>query len=223
MSHFTNEFPAFFKSLTKNNSTDWFDKNRKTYETCVKKPFHAFVEEMIARIQKHDPSVKVKASDCIFRINKDIRFSKDKTPYNTHMSANISPQGRKSKEDPGIYFQLGADKIAVYGGAYMLEKDSLANVRKAIAKNPAGFDKLINAPAFKKKFGPIQGEKNKVLPPDLKAAAEKYPLVANKSFYFTAELSGKEITSPKLADLLMDYYAAAKPVNDYLAKAMKGK
>src|SRR5688572_9652097 len=118
MAHFSPEFVKFFKNLAKNNSTVWFNENRKTYEAEVKKPFAAFIDELIKKVQKIDPAIKIKASDAIMRINKDIRFSKDKTPYNTYVAAIVSVTGRKSKEYPGMYLQLGADKIMVFGGAY---------------------------------------------------------------------------------------------------------
>ncbi len=221
MTYFKPTFTKFFKDLSKNNSTAWFNENRKTYESEVKKPFAVFVEEFIGRVQKNDPAVKIKAGDAITRINKDIRFSKDKIPYNTYVGAIISPYGRKSKEYPGLYIQLGADKIAIYGGAYMLEKDNLVKVRKLIAKNLAKFDKLITAKEFKKKFGSIQGEKNKVLAPEFKALLEKQPLIANKSFFFATEIDAKLVTSDKLMNTLVDYYIAGKPMNDFLIGAFK--
>jgi uncharacterized protein (TIGR02453 family) len=116
---------------------------------------------MIQRIQKHQPEINITSSDAIFRINKDVRFSKDKIPYNTHVSANISTQGRKSKDEPGFYFQLSHDKITVVGGAYMIEPAPLQKIRSAIAKDPGGFAKLYNDKEFKGKFGSLQGEKTK--------------------------------------------------------------
>jgi uncharacterized protein (TIGR02453 family) len=220
MTYFNQAFTRFFKDLSKNNSTEWFNENRKIYENQVKKPFSKFVEDLIARIQKIDKTVKIKPADAITRINKDIRFSKDKTPYNTYVGAIISPYGKKSKEFPGIYIQLGADKVMLYGGAYMLEKDKLQKVRKSIVKQPSEIDKVLANPDFKKKFGSIQGEKNKVLPPEFKAHLEKQPLIANKSFHFFTELDAKQITSEKFMDTVIDYYKAAKPVNDLLIKYM---
>lgn len=220
MTHFKPTFTKFFKDLSKNNSTVWFNENRTTYESEVKKPFAAFVDDLIKQIQKYEPSIKIKASDAIRRINKDIRFSKDKIPYNTYAGAIISPYGRKSKEYPGIYIQIGADKITLFGGAYMVEKENLQKIRTRIAKNVTEIDKLINAASFKKKYGSIQGEKNKILPPEFKALIAKQPLIANKSFYFMAELDGKLITSDKLMDTLLEYYVAGKPMNDYLIKAI---
>lgn len=80
MKYFNPTFLNFFKELSKNNTTKWFNENRKIYENEVKKPFADFVEEMITRIQKYEPEVQIKPSEAISRVNKDILFSKDKTP-----------------------------------------------------------------------------------------------------------------------------------------------
>jgi uncharacterized protein (TIGR02453 family) len=221
MNYFKPTFTNFFRDLSKNNSSLWFNENRKTYENEVKKPFALFVDELIGRIQKHEPTIKIKASEAITRINKDIRFSKDKIPYNTYVGAIISPTGRKSKEYPGMYIQLGADKILIYGGAYMLEKENLQKIRTQIAKNPAELDKVLAAASFKKKYGAIQGEKNKILPPEFKALVAKQPLIANKSFFFMAELDAKLVTSDKLMETIIEYYVAGKPMNDFLIKAFE--
>jgi len=219
MTYFSKTFVQFFKDLSKNNSTAWFDENRKTYEKEVKKPFELFVAEMIKRIGKDDPEVKIAAKDAIFRINKDIRFSKDKTPYNTHMSANISAYGRKNKAYPGLYFMLSPEGISIFGGAYMLEKDQLEKMRGLIAKEGAKFEKAIGDKNFVKHFGKLQGETMKRIPEEWKAAHAKQPLIANKQFYFQAKLPASLITSDKLADEIMEYYKAAKPVNEFLKRA----
>lgn len=220
MSYFGKPFIKFFKDLSQNNTGEWFNENRKIYEKEVKQPFAAFVGDMIERIQKHEPAVKIKPADAITRINKDIRFSKDKTPYNTYVGAIISPFGKKSKEYPGLYIQLGGDKIMLFGGAYSVEKDNLHKIRTYISRHLPEFEKVIAAKAFVGKFGSIQGEKNKVLPPEFKALVTKQPLIANKSFFFSAELDAKYITSSELEGMILDYYLAGKPVNDFLTKAM---
>ncbi|HNR54889.1 MAG TPA: DUF2461 family protein, partial [Flavobacteriales bacterium] len=86
MAWFTNDFNDFFKDLAKNNNKEWFDANRKRYEASVKEPFTAFVAEAIKRIGKHDKAVRIEPKEAIFRINRDIRFSKDKTPYKLNAS-----------------------------------------------------------------------------------------------------------------------------------------
>src|SRR5690606_15875784 len=96
-SFFSPAFLQFFRELAGNNNKDWFDANRKTYENEVKKPFAIFVDHMIGEIRRYEPEVRINATDAIMRINNDIRFSKDKTLYKTHVAANISRFGKKDK------------------------------------------------------------------------------------------------------------------------------
>jgi len=220
MGHFTEEYHKFFTSLAKNNKKEWFDKNRKIYENHVKDPFRGFVEEMIVRIHADNPNVLINTSEAIFRINRDIRFSKDKTPYKTHMSAFISPGGKKAKEDPGIYFQLGVDGIRIYSGIHLPNKDNLEKIRRAIANNPDKFISIISGKKFKSKFGEILGEKHKRIPPEFKEAAAKQPLLANKDFYVMANLDESFIINSKLSELLMEYYFIAKPLLVFFTKSL---
>lgn len=219
MSYFNTSFLEFFKELAKNNTTAWFNQNRQTYEKEVKKPFFFFVEEMISRIQKYEPEVQIKPSDAIMRINKDIRFSKDKTPYNTHVAANISVYGKKDKSYPGFYFQLSPESIKIFGGAYMVENTTLQNIRKYIAQNQKSFSAAYNDTLFKEKFGEIQGEQNKRIPIDFLTVSEKEPLILNKQFYYSASLKIDIITSDELSHHLMEFYLAGKKINDFLKLA----
>jgi len=221
MSYFNSEFIKFFQELSKNNKTEWFNENRKTYEKEVKLPFSIFVEEMIQRIQKYEPEINIKASDAIMRINKDIRFSKDKTPYNTHVAANISIYGKKDKSYPGFYFQLSHDKIAMYGGSFMVETTTLQTLRNSIAKNLTEFADSYNDKDFQEKFGSIQGEKHKRIPEEFQEAYAKEPLIANKQFYYMAELKPDIILQNELPEKLMEYYLAGKKLNDFLKNALK--
>jgi uncharacterized protein (TIGR02453 family) len=209
----------FFSELSKNNNKVWFDENRKTYEKEVKQPFKDLVEEMISRIQVYEPEVQIKPSQAIMRINKDIRFSKDKTPYNTHVAANISKYGKKDKSYPGFYFQLSHEGISIYGGAYMVDKDTLQSLRERISNNLNIFSKVYNDLFFKKKFGDIQGEQHKRIPKEFQDTFEKEPLIANKQFFYSTSIKPDIITSEKLPDALMEYYLAGKTVNDFLKQA----
>lgn len=221
MAWFTNDFNGFFKDLAKNNNKEWFDANRNRYEESVKKPFEAFTAEAIKRIAKHDKTITIGPKEAIFRINKDIRFSKDKTPYKLNTSAIISPAGRKDHATPGIYFELGPESVKFYGGAYQPEKDQLAKIRTAILRDGKGFRKAIEGKAFTTLFGTVKGEVNKVLAPEFKAAMAKEPLIANKQFYVGTEKPAKLVADAKLMDVLMDHYLAMRPFNAWLAAAMR--
>ena len=223
MAYFTQDFIDFFSELSANNNRDWFHANKSRYEKNVKNPFHDFVQHMIDRVHAVDKTVVITPKDAIFRINRDIRFSADKTPYKTHMSAIVSSGGKKHKTVPnGMYFQFGPEDDRIYGGAYMLDKNQLQLVREGIASDLSGFEKLIKAKPFAKKFGELHGDEHKRLPKEFQEAAEKQPLLYKKSFYFFAKFEAETILRDDLPDLLMDYYRAGRTVSEFFASAMQG-
>jgi len=220
MAYFDNDYNQFFKDLAKNNHRDWFHENKKRYEKSVKDPFKAFTQEMINRVKALEPDLEQEPKDAVHRINRDIRFSKDKTPYKTKMSAVVSVKGRKSADYPSLFFELGPENVAIYGGAYSVDKDQLLSIRETIAGDIKGFQKVINDKGFTSKYNGIHGEKNKRIDKQLMEAAEQEPLIMNKNFYYYAKFDPEMVTDPKLADVFMEHYAAAKPVRDYLRKGL---
>jgi len=213
MSYFSSDYLAFFAELSNNNNKIWFDQNRKRYEQSIKVPFNDFVEEMIVRIHNDNPDILIRPPEAIFRLNRDIRFSKDKTPYKTHMSALISSGGRKARDIPGFYFQLGQ--------IHKLQKNILDQVRSFISKNLNEFDEIITGVKFKSHFKEISGDKHKRLSQEYQKVFIQQPLIANKDFYVMADLDAEYITKPDLSDLLMEYYSTAKPFINFLMTAIK--
>lgn len=213
--YFTKEFISFFKELEKNNSTIWFNENKKKYEASVKAPFIAFVDEVINAIKIKEPTICMTVKEAIFRINRDTRFGTDKSPYKTNMSAAVSVGGRNPGY-PGIYFELSHMGINIICGAYIVEKNNLLSLRKRIAADIKGFQKIITTKKFKETFGTILGEKSKILPEELKKAALIEPLILNKQFYFAANLPVKFITGEGLVKVITSYYETAKEINQFL-------
>lgn len=220
MSHFTKEFIKFLKDLSKNNNREWFNENKKRYENSVKEPFFNFVDEIITRINMDDPSVAIEPKDAIFRIYRDVRFSKDKSPYKTQASAVISPGGRKDLVNPGMYLEINDNDFKIYGGLYMLDKNQLQSVREHIAANLKQFSKLLNDKKFKTTYGEIHGEKNKRLPVEFDKIKDEQPLIANKQFYFFDRLDLETILKPNLTDIVMKHYHVSKPMNAFLKEAL---
>lgn len=214
---FTNDYVSFFKELAANNHKDWFDLNRKRYESSVKEPFKKFVQHVITEFTKLDKSFEdLEAKDCIFRINRDVRFSADKTPYKLYASAVISPGGKKSRSLSGVYVELTPEHVRVYSGVYEPDKEEIYDIRSHITANMDEFKSIIQAPAFKKLFGEIRGEKNKILPPEFKQAAVQQPLIFNKQWYFFAEFTPDHIAKPGLDELVVSCYKTALPVSSFL-------
>ena len=222
MSYFSQDFVDFFKELSKNNNTTWFHANKKRYEQSVKGPFEDFVAEIISRMQKEDPDIKIMPKEAIFRINKDLRFSRDKRPYKEHMAAVVTRGGKKGKDYPGIFFHIGANGIFVGGGLHKIETGDIVKVRSAISQNMKEFAAIVNDKEFKKKFGVLKGDKNKVVQPEFKKDMEEQPLIANKNFYFMAEYKDPTTATRKdLVDFMMDHYKVGKKLSKFLADAVK--
>jgi uncharacterized protein (TIGR02453 family) len=224
MSFFKQGFLDFFIELAPNNNKDWFDLNRKRYEEFVKVPFSKFVSYLIEEISKNDKQFKdLEAKDCIFRINKDIRFSKDKSPYKLMVSAVIAPSGKKSKAINGVYFELGPEHMRVYGGIYEIEKEDLQKLREGIAQKSEEFKKLYSDKKFKNLFGEIRGEKNKIIPKELREAGENEALIFNKQFYFFAEFPAEKALDKNLDKIILECYETGKPIEEFFNKIINRK
>jgi uncharacterized protein (TIGR02453 family) len=221
MAYFSKDFIQFFKDLAGNNNKEWFDENRKRYEREVKDPFKKFVQDVIDMVSKHDPKVGIEPKDAIFRINRDIRFSKDKTPYKTNVSAIVSPIGKKDKTNPGLYFELTPEHVRIYGGVYMTDKEQLYSVRSHIVENLKEFEKIISDKKFVDVYGEVRGEKNKVIPSEFKEAAEKQPLIFNKQFYYFTQFEPELVLKDDLLNTFEDAYKVSLPIADFLSKALQ--
>jgi len=221
--YFTKEFRTFFTDLRKHNTREWFHLEKERYEIVAKKPFHHFVEDLITEISKLDPEVRIDGNEAIFRLNRDIRFTKDKTPYKTHMSAIISATGRKDRSIPGMYIRLSDKELFFYGGLYKPSQEQLLGIRNAITKDQRVFKKLVGNRTFRHYFfgGLEKGEQYIRLPAEYTDVLHTIPEIANKSFMYGAELDAKLIFTPKLLSTVMSYWKVAQPVKDFLRNATK--
>ena len=222
MSALPKQYVAFFKELAANNDRDWFNANKARFETHVKEPFEAVTADVIALMQKLDPELTLDVKDAVFRIYRDTRFSKDKTPYKLHMSAVVSRGGRRDHSHPGIYYQIGVDGLAIAGGRWEPDKDDLMKIRKAIARDPKGFRKIIDSKKFKETFNGLGGEQNKVIPKEFRAAGELVPEIYNKSFHYWRQYPAqKDVLRPDLGKFIVDHYKIGRAFNDFLVEATR--
>lgn len=216
MGFFKQDYLDFFIELAGNNTKDWFDANRIRYEKFVKIPFSEFVQHVINSIAKQDSDfADLTAKECIFRINRDIRFSNDKTPYKLMSSAVVAVNGKKSHSINGIYFEFGPEHIRIYGGVYEIDKENLYKLREGICENLTEFKKLYNSEAFKSLFGDIQGLKNKIIPSEFKENANSEPLIFNKQFYFYTTYPAETLLDDDLDEILINAYRVGKPLEDF--------
>jgi uncharacterized protein (TIGR02453 family) len=221
MAYFTNKFTEFFKGLAANNNRDWFWDNKPTYEQEVKKPFYALVQDLIDVHNKRDKSFNLEVKNAVFRINRDIRFSKDKSPYKLHVGAVISPAGRKDLQYPGTYIHFSASEHWIGGGSYGPDRTTIQNIRSAIVKDYDQVKKIISASKFKKYFkGEIKGDRNKILPKEFKSAGVDIPLLFNKQFYYMAQYEDEALVlRDDLLDFIIEHENAGKKWNEFILAA----
>jgi len=214
----------FLKDLRKNNNKEWFDSNRKTYE-AARKDFETFVESVIKKLSRSDDSIKdLKPKDCIFRINRDIRFSKDKSPYKTNFGAFINRGGKKSKFG-GYYFHCDPGQAFAGGGLWMPMPPELNKVRQEIDYCFDEFKKIINTKKFRENYGNLyQGDDMRLsLVPkgfDKNNPAAEY--LKLKSFIAMKQLSAKDLTSNDLVSNSVKLFESLQPLIRFVNRAVEG-
>ncbi len=209
----------FLIKLKKNNNKDWFDKNRPQYE-LIKIDFKNFINELIASIAKFDPSVKhLEAKDCIFRINRDVRFSANKAPYKTNIAAFISPEGKKSIS-AGYYIHIQPGNCFLASGMWMPPAPQLSAVRQEIDYNAEEFRKIILSKEFKKHFKELsQEDKVKTTPKGYEKMHPEIEFIKLKSFIAMKAIDDKEVLSKNFIKSICTSFEVAHPLNAILRRA----
>jgi uncharacterized protein (TIGR02453 family) len=207
----------FLSELKCNNNRDWFIQNHKRYEEA-KKNYEIFVQSIIEAITVFDPILKgLEARSCTYRINRDIRFSPDKTLYKSHLGAFIVRGGRKNGDRlAGYYVHVEpGDNSMIAGGAYIPPMLWLTAIREKIDGEGDRFLKIINNKEFKESLR-ILRRKTKTAPKGYPKNHPNIELLKMKSFLAARTISDREVVSEKCFDLIISASKALKPLNDFL-------
>jgi len=207
----------FLKSIKENNNRDWFIKNRSAYLEA-KENFELFVQEVINNIIVFEPIMKgLEVSSCVYRFNRDIRFSNDKSPYKSHFGAFIVKGGKKNGDKyAGYYIHVEPGGSMIAGGAYMPPAPWLNAIREMIDDDPDKMVKILNSKDFKKYFGKIDGEKLKKAPKGYPSDHPHLELLKLKSYLVVNEVTDVMVVSQGFFDHVINVCKAMKPLNDYL-------
>jgi len=214
----------FLKDLKKNNHKDWFDTNRKTYENA-KSDYLNLVHEVTKGLGKKDASIaSLTAKECIFRINRDVRFSKNKDPYKTNMGMYLSRGGKKSLFS-GYYFHLepGGKSFAA-GGLWMPEADVIKKVRQEIDYNWEEFSKIIQNKKFVAAYKALQREEGMVLSREPKGYEKDNPAIEYiklKSWVATTAFTDAQLTSNTLAKDIVAAFETLQPLILFLNRSLE--
>jgi uncharacterized protein (TIGR02453 family) len=208
----------FLRELKNNNEREWFAANQKDYKVA-RANFESFVQAVINEVITFDPILKgLEVKNCVFRINRDTRFSKDKSPYKTNFGAFIVRGGKNNGERfAGYYFHIEPDGCMLAGGAYMPPSPWLNAIREKISDEAEEFLEIINDAAFKKYFGPIEGERLKSSPKGYPADHPQIELLRLKSFLALNEIPDEKVLEPGFFKYVIEVFRAMKPLNDFLS------
>lgn len=212
---------SFLKSLGKNNNRAWFDAHREQYEEA-KTDFIGFVERLLIELGKFDPSIRsLTAKECVFRINRDVRFSKNKAPYKTNLAASICSLGRKANY-PGYYFHCEPGRSFIAGGLYMPDAKDLKKIRQELDYNFDDWKRLLSNTAFKKQF-PEGLETSFQLTRPPKGYDEDNPAIdflKMKGYIVSKKIDDKSLGEKSLLTQTIHAFKTMKPVIDFLKQGL---
>ncbi len=206
----------FLNELKSNNDKTWFLAHKKDYEGAIE-DFRLFTDMMISKVEEFDKSVKgVSAKNCVFRIYRDVRFSKDKSPYKTNFGAFIKGGG-KNEARAGYYVHIEPGMSMLGGGIYMPPNDALLKIRKEIAKDSRPLKKILNEKKFKEAFVEIyDDEKLKTAPKGFSKDHPDIDLLCFKNYTVIQKLKDSEVTSTNFPEICAKSFKIMKPFNQYL-------
>ncbi|HET8836420.1 MAG TPA: TIGR02453 family protein [Gemmatimonadales bacterium] len=218
----------FLRALARHNDREWFERHRAVYETEVRDPLRALVEEMDVRLARLAPELVGDPRRSIFRIHRDVRFSKDKSPYKTNAACQFyhHDAGRGAGQDAegagaGLYFQLAEGECFVAGGIWMPARPALEKIREAVAADPEALDRIVGAAGFRRRLGSLSEEAMLTrLPRGYADGHPAAPWLRYKSFTASRMLTEREVTSPRLAATIERDFAALVPLVRWLNGAI---
>jgi len=220
---------TFLRGLARNNRREWFEPRREVYEQSVRRPLQLLVEEVDARLGALAPEITGNPRRSVFRIHRDVRFSKDKSPYKTQAACWFYHRdighgvGGRTHGGAGLYFQVapGRGESIIAAGIWMPATETLAQLRAAILDDHETLDAILCAPTLRRTFGTLSDEAMLVRTP--RGVAADHPaaaLLRYRSFTVSAPVTPAELASARLPDILAKRYAIALPLVRWLNAAL---
>jgi uncharacterized protein (TIGR02453 family) len=221
-SYFTPAVFKFLKELKKNNNRPWFQANKERYEKIVRNPLLDFIGDLGPHLRKISPHIVVDNSPSggsMFRIYRDTRFAKDKTPYKTHVAAQFRTNRSKDVHSPGYYLHLAPGEVYAGGGIWHPEAPVLAQIRDHLASHPAAWKAILKDKTFNRLCS-LEGEKLQRPPKGYPPDHELIEYLKYKDFIFFTQFGERDACAPDFMERYVACCAAAAPVMKFLADAL---
>jgi uncharacterized protein (TIGR02453 family) len=215
-SAFPKEGLHFLRLLKRHNNREWFQQHKGIYETHVKAPIHNLIEALGCDFQKFAPELVASPKVSAYRIHRDTRFAKDKSPYKTHVAAVFPHAALGKHEGAALYLHIDPSQLFVGGGLYMPLPEDLQVLRNYIAKNPKGLQRIIQAPAFRKMFGSISGEQLTRVPRGFPSDHPAAEYLRYKQFLASRDLDVDVVTSPRFYSVVVETFRGLLPFIRFL-------
>jgi uncharacterized protein (TIGR02453 family) len=208
---------VFLKELQKNNDRDWFKTNKKQYEQALENIID-FAQVLLEKLQTHDQLKTESGKKSLFRIYRDVRFSKDKSPFKTHFSGSFTRANKFLRG--GYYFHIQPGASFVGGGFWEPNPEDLKRIRQDIYANPDEIDRIIKEKNFVKHFKNIEGEKIKTFPRGFNKEDSQNELLKYKQFLLIKNFTDKEVLSENFAEQLNEAFKAMRPFFNYMSEVI---
>ena len=213
---------TFLKQLKKNNRRDWFEKHKTDYVSFVKLPMQSLIAALQPHFQSFAPEYEVNPKRSLFRIYRDVRFSKDKRPYKTHVAAHFVLRGKpKGTEGSGYYLHIEPGEVFVGAGIYMPDEDQLKKIRKGIAEHSAEFLSVVHHPEMKRVLGVLEGEKLQRAPKGYEPDHPMAEWLKYKQFFVGTSWPEKRCLKAGFVADVGRAFEAASPLVNFLNNALK--
>ncbi len=218
---FSESLFATLRELNENNHKEWFDKNKARID-AERKNFELFLDEIISQLREMDKTIGFQsAKSCMYRMYRDTRFSKDKTPYKTHIAGFIACGGNKNHGMPGYYIHLEDTGSCAGAGVYMPEPDNLKKIRSEIYYNIQEFKEIISGKEYRKLFdGFWNADKLKKAPQGFSQDFPDIELLKHKNFATVHNFSNKEVLDKSFLENVLHVLHTSVPLNQFFYRAI---
>ena len=218
---FPPEARAFLRDLRENNNREWFQAHKGDFERHVRDPLLQLVEELGAALAAHSPGYLRDPRKSVYRIYRDIRFSKNKQPYKTHAAAVFPPVGLQRHAGAGFYFHFSSEEMLVGGGVYAPSSADLQKIRGQIASDPGELRWILAEEPFRKTYAGLDGERLKRTPRGFPSDHPAADLLMHKQFLAGTTLPADAIEKPSIARQIDRRFRAISPLLEYLNRPLR--
>src|SRR5438128_835856 len=213
---FTSESLRFLRALKRNNRRDWFNAHRDDYEAHVRQPMTTIVTRLADDFRDFGPEFVASPKVSMYRIYRDVRFSANKAPYKTHVAANFPTRRLPKHEGAGLYFHVSPEEVWVGGGMYAPQTSQLQLVREHIAAHVRRLRAIIDAPAFRRSVGSLEGERLQRVPRGFPRDHKAAEYLKFRQFLAGREFVATLATSPRFYATLLAVFRQVAPLTRFL-------